>query len=388
MNRHLITGLFICGAFFPWSLTGRTVLDFSGTEHRSRDTVYTFTFALTQHNSIMTMDLHSDLEQGTLTVWLSGGGYEVIGNYTDHGAFRYDNIQFGPLNRTEPINVRVTPRKALGTWSVRLTEHTSRTSLLSVFGSGLLIIIIALVFIIIWKMRCRSSLRWFFAGGLIWLAGIILKFMVAYFMNTPVLAGLDTILPRPWYLLSGSFYIGSLTGIFEMGVTLVFALTMRSLYADACRAGGVGIGAGTTEALLIGLSQIGSVVLVFSNVTGSTELLRGITAASLNTPLLALVAPVERLLVIPCHCASRMLVFHAVLRRKASSFWIAFALMTVIDMIAGYVHLAGMVNTISMWWIELLLVPFAILSVMIIRWCTENWNGTVIRREPSADHVD
>jgi uncharacterized membrane protein YhfC len=231
-------------------------------------------------------------------------------------------------------------------------------------------------------MKCRSSFRWFFFGGLVWLVGVALKFLFAYFLNAPILAGLENIFHETGYLVIGSLYIGSLTGIFEIGITLVFALLMRSMYADTCRAVGIGIGAGTTEALLIGLSQIGSFVIVYSGFSGSTEILSGVVSVSLNTPVFALVAPVERLLVILCHIASRAMVLYAVFRKKPSFFWAAFALMTAIDTVAGYVHLSGLVNTISMWWIELTLVPFAILSILIILWCMKAWRTAEIPQVP------
>ncbi len=321
------------------------------------------------------MDVRSDLERGTLNIWLGGGGYEVIGNYTDRGTFQYENIQFGPLNDREEITVRITSTRARGTWSIHLTEHTGSNTIFTLLVSGILIIIISGFFIVLWKMKCRSSFRWFLIGGLVWLVGVALKFLFAYFMNSPILAALEGLLPGIGYLFVGSLYIGSLTGIFEIGVTLLFAIMIKSLYADGCRAVGIGIGAGTTEALLIGLSQIGSIVMISSGIAGSAEVIRGVVSASSSTPALAFVAPVERLLVILCHVSSRMLVLYAVSRKKASYFWAAFALLTAIDAVAGYVHLSGLVSTISMWWVELVLLPFAAASVLVIWWCLKNWGS-------------
>jgi len=372
MKTYFTAVLSLCLMLIPVPLIARPLLDYSGMEHPSRDTVYIFTFTLSEYGNNLIMDVRSDLERGTLNIWLGGGGYEVIGNYTDRGTFRYENIQFGPLNNTEQITVRITARRAQGTWSVRLTEHSRSKTLNSLLVSGLLITIMCALFIASWKVACRSSLRWLLYGGFIWLVGVALKFLFAYFLNTPILAGIESVLHRTGYLLIGSLYIGSLTGIFEIGVTLVFALLIRSMYADTCRVVGVGIGAGTTEALLIGFSQIGSFVIVHSGFPGGEEILSGVVAASLNTPALALVAPLERLLVILCHIASRTLVLFAVFRKKPVYFWAAFFLMTTIDMIAGYAHLAGLVNTISMWWIELTLVPFALVSILIVRWCVKN----------------
>jgi uncharacterized membrane protein YhfC len=376
MKVYSTAVLSLCFLLSPLPLTARPLLDYSGMEHPSRDTVYTFTFTLSEYGSNLIMDVHSELERGRLNIWLGGGGYEVIGNYTDRGSFQYENIQFGPLNNTEPITVHITARRAQGKWSVRITEHSRSRALTSLLVSGLLITIICALFIAAWKMTCRSSLRWLYFGGIIWLIGVALKFLFAYFLNAPILAAIESLFHKTGYLIIGSLYIGSLTGIFEIGVTLVFALLVRSVYADACRTVGVGIGAGTGEALLIGFSQIGSFVIARSGFSGGEDILNGVVAVSLNTPALALVAPVERLLVILCHIASRTLVLYAVSRRKPVYFWTAFFLLTAIDMIAGYVHLAGLVNTISMWWIELTLIPFALVSILIVRRCVRNWRNT------------
>ena len=47
--------------------------------------------------------------------------------------------------------------------------------------------------------------------------------------------------------------------------------------------------------------------------------------------------------------------------------------MTVIDAVAGYVHLAGLLGEVSVWWIELALAPAALLSVPVLIGCARNW---------------
>jgi len=91
------------------------------------------------------------------------------------------------------------------------------------------------------------------------------------------------------------------------------------------------------------------------------------------TPFLWLIGSVERIIAILCHTSSRALVLFAVAQHKARYFWAGFFILTAIDAVAGYVHLAGLINKVSTWWIELLLLPFAVGSVFIIKWCYENW---------------
>jgi hypothetical protein len=57
--------------------------------------------------------------------------------------------------------------------------------------------------------------------------------------------------------------------------------------------------------------------------------------------------------------------------------------MTALDAIAGYVHLAGLINKISLWWVELVLLPFAIISILIIKWGRKRWLNTNLE-QPSV----
>jgi hypothetical protein len=55
-------------------------------------------------------------------------------------------------------------------------------------------------------------------------------------------------------------------------------------------------------------------------------------------------------------------------------FW-GFAIFTVLDGIVTAAHLAGAVGTISMWWIELAILPMALISIPILRWCYAEWGA-------------
>jgi uncharacterized membrane protein YhfC len=175
------------------------------------------------------------------------------------------------------------------------------------------------------------------------------------------------------YLSLGSIYIGLLTGVFEIGVTLVFVLFIKGIYENAQRGIGIGLGAGTIEALLLGFSQIGAFAMVISDSPGSSDIITSLANATIHTPLFFLVAPVERIIAILCHTSSRALVVLSVVRKKQIYFWVGFLIMTAIDAIAGYAHLAGYVNTVSTWFIELALVPLAVASILMIKWYYEKW---------------
>ena len=50
-----------------------------------------------------------------------------------------------------------------------------------------------------------------------------------------------------------------------------------------------------------------------------------------------------------------------------------FVLFTLLDGIAGGVHVSGKLGTFSPWWVELALLPFALVSVPILRWCYKKY---------------
>ncbi len=373
MRKDLLWVIFVV----PGIITGRTLLDHHGLETAQEDTsFYEFHFAIAENGSRMVMDLKSELDQGELNVWFGGAGFQVIGNYTGEKAFRFERVVFGPLNSHERVTVKVTARNASGKWQLRFSEIPSNQLLVSLLVSGCLVVLLTIAIAGWWKKQIDTPWRWLFMGAGIWLVGVIFKFVVAWLANAPVLAALESWLGNIPYLALGSLYIGLLTGIFEVGITAVFALLIRKMWESPQNALGVGLGAGLFEALLIGLSLIGSFVMVVTGSSSSDAITGALAQAATVTPFFWLISSVERLIAILCHTSSRLLVLFAIAHRKQRYFWAGFLILTAIDAIAGYFHLAGLINRVSTWWIELLLLPFAVVSIPVIRWCIRHWRGT------------
>jgi uncharacterized membrane protein YhfC len=350
------------------------LLDFQHTETGEQDTAwYNFEFSLSEDGSRLIMNLESTLDAGSLDVLITGAGYDVIGHYSNAGVFSHQNVIFGPLSDSEPVLIRIAALYAIGDWHISFTEFSPRHSVTAVLVSGILVILIVIASVVLWKARSHSAMKWVLIGGLVWIIGVALKFLCAYTLNNPILSWFESTLGHTGYLLVGSMYIGSLTGIFEIGITLLFALGIKSMYESPGRALGVGLGAGGLEAALIGLSQIGSYAMVMGGLPGNDQVLVALAKASSMTPLFVLVAPVERMIAMLCHISSRMLVLFAVATKRHRFFWYAFFIMTALDAVAGYFHLAELLNRISMWWIELLIVPFGLISILVIQWCITHW---------------
>jgi len=245
--------------------------------------------------------------------------------------------------------------------------------LLPMFFSPVGMVLVALGSVLYWKRRSEALLRWFWVGAGIWTVGVGLKVVWALLFNEPILRALESALPRAAYLVGGSLYIGVLTGIFEIGVTLAAVLIWKRLAREPGRAIAVGVGAGAFEALLLGLGVLAGLVVALSGGPGAEQARAALTRLAQVTPLLWLVGPVERVIAILCHTSSRALVLLGVARRRLRLFWWGFLIMTAIDSIAGFVHISGAIGKVSMWWAELALAPFAIVSVPIILWCLRNW---------------
>jgi hypothetical protein len=84
--------------------------------------------------------------------------------------------------------------------------------------------------------------------------------------------------------------------------------------------------------------------------------------------------PLERMLALLGHASSRALVLLGSAHKRVWMVLSGFAIFTVVDGIAG----AAIVfkNThpnLSPWWLELAIVPWAVLSVFILRWCYHRW---------------
>ncbi|HVP09803.1 MAG TPA: YhfC family glutamic-type intramembrane protease [Phycisphaerae bacterium] len=249
--------------------------------------------------------------------------------------------------------------------------YAFRTTLVS----GLGMVVVAAASLLYFRKRLKTDWRWFGVGAAVWTVGVILKFAWAVPLNKTILHGLEQAMPAPLYQLVAALYIGLLTGVFEIGITLVAGLLWKKLSADSSRAIAVGVGAGVFEALLIGLRSLSAAAVLLSGL--ATEQLVGeVRAAAQLTFLAWLCGPVERLIAILCHISSRALTLLTIATGRWRYFWSGFALMTALDGVAGYYLLTGQTKTLSIWWIELTIAPFAVLSIPLIRCCLRRWPTT------------
>jgi uncharacterized membrane protein YhfC len=256
-------------------------------------------------------------------------------------------------------------------------------SLISAVG----MMLVASAAVIYWRRVSRLQLRWFWLGAGLWTVAVSLKVICALLINAAVIGLMKRHLSYPSLVIGGGFFVGIQSSLCEIGLTLLAVLIWRQLGKDAERAVGIGVGAGAFEAILLGLVSLITMLTVLAGVSGTEEVRAGIDTLAAVTPLFWLVAPAERVIAILCHASSRALVLLGVTHRKPMMVFCGFLIFTVLDGIAGAAHVSGIIGKISMWWIELAILPFALISVPILRWCCARWGKArvdSIESEPAA----
>jgi len=275
----------------------------------------------------------------------------------------------------------VTPDHTAGYWRVRIHQIPPLRALYEQMVSGVIMMVVATAGVFVWWIRNRVQWRWFWAGAGIWTVGVVLKFAVAIPLNSIIFGKSE---PATGLMLCfGSVYLGLLTGIFEIGATLAAALLWRRLAAEPARAVAVGLGAGAFEAFLLGLgAALGALVPLA--VGQSESVLKALAPIISHTPLWWLAGPVERMIAISGHTAGRVLVLRAVACGRWLGFWAGFAWLSAVDLLAGAALLTGMTVSGSLWRIELMILPFGILSLPLVWWAIRRWPG-VKSNEPCND---
>lgn len=234
-------------------------------------------------------------------------------------------------------------------------------------------ILVATAAVIYWRRVSKLPLRWFWLGAGLWTVAIVLKVICSLLTDAAVMGFMKRNLSYPSLVIGGGLFIGIQSSVFEIGLTLLAVLVWRQLGKDAERAVGIGIGAGAFEAMLLGIAALIGVLTVLAGVQGTEKVREGIDTAAAVTPFFWLLAPVERMIAILCHASSRALVLLGVTKRKPMMVFWGFLLFTMLDGVVGAAHVSGKIGKISMWWIELAILPFALISIPILIWCYARW---------------
>lgn len=253
------------------------------------------------------------------------------------------------------------------------------SNILSLLVSGASMMVVAIVAFVVWRRLSRVQIRWCWVGAGLWTIAVLLKIAWSALADELVLNSFKA-LPHPLYVALGALYGGVQSSVFEMGFTLLAVLIWRQLGRDAGRAIAVGVGAGAFEAFLLGLlAFVGALALTLPDME---EGLKALEATAAVTPLLWLLGTVERVIAILCHASSRALILLGVAKRKYLLVLWGFLIFTLLDGSASGFYVAGLIGKISMWWIELAMMPLALLSIPVLVWCYKRWGGPADESQP------
>lgn len=246
-------------------------------------------------------------------------------------------------------------------------------TLLPLFASGVGMMLVAVIAVVWWWRIARVQIRWFWVGVGLWTVAVALKIGCAVLSNAFVLKSLKE-LPHPLYVALGALFCGVQSSVFEMGLTLAAVLIWKQLGRDAGRAITIGVGAGAFEAFLLGIAPVmTAAALMLGLVPNAEKVAAQVGKVAATTPLFWLAGPVERVIAILCHAATRALVLLGVSKKKYTLVLWGFLIFTLLDGVAGGAHVAGLLGKISTWWIELAILPFALASWFVVVWCYRRW---------------
>lgn len=241
---------------------------------------------------------------------------------------------------------------------------------------GIGMVVVGCAAALYWRAATRERFRWLWIGAGLWGVAVALKMAFALLVNGPIIGAMQEHLPYPLLVVCVGLYVGLESSLAEIGLTLVACLIWRQFGADAKRAIGIGVGAGAFEAILLGVASLISIIVLLAGVPGTEAIRNGIEAAAASTPVFWLAAPTERIVAILCHASSRALVLLGVTNRKPMMVFYGFLLFTLLDSVAGATQLSGKMGEISLWWIELAILPFAVISIPILKHCYTQWGHT------------
>lgn len=272
--------------------------------------------------------------------------------YPPPGTYRYGMVWEGPVQLAQYSIA----------WKPHPIEVVEVQPIALLAGVGMLLVALGYV---TYALVRKLGLAYLGLGALAWGLTVALKFAWAIPLNAPIYNALTGGLSEGLANLIFYVYVGALTGVFEGAITWLVLRYTRLGQVRWGRALAFGIGFGAFEALLLGLSSLGSVLVALT----APESLPPMTLeqiAQLNDVLFGLAPVWERFFTVLIHIFANVLLFYGAVKREARWFWLSFAYKTGIDAVAAVAQLQGLVTPGDIWIIE----------AVVALWGVAGWFGT------------
>lgn len=311
-----------------------------------------------------------ELTSGEGSVRLAPGDGEPLFDESFGPKHNKSVVVLPPLGEAEPLEGTVELEAAVGSWEVAVVRVPAPSSFYVFLAAGPLVLLVLGLGLWLVRRRYPARLRWLWIGAGLWFVALVLKVTSDGLLTESVLAGLERLLPRAGYLTAGSLYYGLHSAVYEMGLTVLAALIWRQLREGPHRAMSIGLGAGSLEALLIGIFSLVSAIQILR---GSPSLTVDASYAAAMTPAVWLMASVERALAIPLHVASRALLLHGMATRHWKSLLLGFSLFALNDAVGAALMVAELKGKICLWWGVLGVLPFGLFSLWVVFRLARTW---------------
>lgn len=235
-------------------------------------------------------------------------------------------------------------------------------------------ILVGIFSIGIWKLKKRVSLKYFLAGGLVWIAAIIPKLAMDYTITPMLNTWAMTTYGLFGTLVIAGLYVGFRTGAFECGFTFLAFSKSRLGRMSLDEAAAFGIGFGAFEAIVIAipsLIELATIILNPSILNLLPSAQRQIVEISLSLPTWTVPAPaIERLFTLFIHLFTALLVFISVTQHKPSYFLGAFLYKGLLDALVPYlqVTLQPSISPTGIYLAEIWVVTLGLIALVGTYW--------------------
>ena len=238
-------------------------------------------------------------------------------------------------------------------------------------GAGMMLVALGFV---IYAVRQRLSIGYLALGALAWIVTVAVKFLWALPLNPRLYAAITGALPGGIGAGLFDLYVGLLTGFTEVAIVwLVLRYTRLGRVAWE-RALAFGIGFGAVEAFLLGLSSFATMLMAMlaPQLIPSSAMTQ---LAAANNIFYSLAPIVERFFTVWVHVFANGLIFLAVIKSQVRWFWLAFWIKSLIDAVAAFAQLSGIIATIQgIWAIETVVVVWGVLAWLGVRWVQHRYD--------------